>query len=98
LPATLSPAAYALLRGEFGFTGPAMTDDLGAMRAVTDRADLPDAVTQALAAGADIALWSSGGRVREVLDHLEGAVASGALPAARVDEALHRVLAAKHVC
>ncbi|MGW4116430.1 glycoside hydrolase family 3 N-terminal domain-containing protein [Actinosynnema sp. NPDC004786] len=98
LPATLSPDAYALLRGEFGFTGPAMTDDLGAMRAVTDRASLPDAVTQALAAGADIALWSSGGRVREVLDHLEGAVASGALPAPRVDEATRRVLRAKQVC
>ncbi|MFE9747880.1 glycoside hydrolase family 3 N-terminal domain-containing protein [Saccharothrix saharensis] len=98
VPATLSPAAYALLRGEFGFTGPAMTDDLGAMRAVTDRVGLPEAVTQALAAGADIALWSSGGRVTEVLTHLEGAVASGALPAARVDEAVHRVLAAKQVC
>lgn len=98
VPATLSPAAYALLRGEFGFTGPAMTDDLGAMRAVTDRVGLPDAVTQALAAGADIALWSSGGRVTEVLTHLEGAVGSGALPAARVDEAVHRVLAAKQVC
>jgi len=97
-PATLSPEAYALLRGEFGFTGPAMTDDLGAMRAVTDRLGLPDAVTQALTAGADIALWSSGGRVGEVLDHLEGAVASGALPQARVDEAAHRVLSAKQVC
>ncbi|QQQ80622.1 glycoside hydrolase family 3 protein [Saccharothrix sp. 6-C] len=98
VPATLSPEAYALLRGEFGFTGPAMTDDLGAMRAVTDRVGLPDAVTQALAAGADIALWSSGGRVGEVLDHLEGAVASGVLPPARVDEAVHRVLSAKQVC
>ncbi|MCE6998165.1 glycoside hydrolase family 3 protein [Saccharothrix sp. S26] len=98
VPATLSPAAYALLRGEFGFTGPAMTDDLGAMRAVTDRVGLPDAVTQALAAGADIALWSSGGRVSEVLTHLEGAVASGVLPTARVDEAIHRVLTAKQVC
>nr|WP_231500177.1 glycoside hydrolase family 3 N-terminal domain-containing protein [Saccharothrix sp. NRRL B-16314] len=97
-PATLSPEAYALLRGEFGFTGPAMTDDLGAMRAVTDLFSLPDAVTQALAAGADIALWSSGGRVGEVLDHLERAVAAGTLPAARVDEALRRVLASKQVC
>ncbi|MFD0204831.1 glycoside hydrolase family 3 N-terminal domain-containing protein [Saccharothrix carnea] len=98
VPATLSPEAYALLRGEFGFTGPAMTDDLGAMRAITDRVGLPEAVTQALAAGADIALWSSGGRITEVLNHLEGAVASGALPAARVDEAIHRVLTAKQVC
>ncbi|WP_245949706.1 glycoside hydrolase family 3 N-terminal domain-containing protein [Saccharothrix carnea] len=98
VPATLSPEAYALLRGEFGFTGPAMTDDLGAMRAITDRVGLPEAVTQALAAGADIALWSSGGRITEVLDHLEGAVASGVLPGARVDEAIHRVLTAKQVC
>ncbi|QFZ24487.1 glycoside hydrolase family 3 protein [Saccharothrix syringae] len=97
-PATLSAEAYALLRGEFGFTGPAMTDDLGAMRAVTDLVDLPEAVRQALAAGADIALWSSGGRTGEVLDHLETSVASGTLPATRVDEAARRVLAAKDAC
>ncbi|GAA1353453.1 glycoside hydrolase family 3 N-terminal domain-containing protein [Saccharothrix algeriensis] len=97
-PATLSPEAYALLRGEFGFTGPAMTDDLGAMRAVTDLVDLPEAVRQALAAGADIALWSSGGRAGEVLDHLETSVAAGTLPVARVDEAARRVLAMKDAC
>ncbi len=97
-PASLSPAAYSLLRGEYAFDGPAMTDDLGAMRAVTDRFDLPDAVVGALAAGADIALWSSGGRVTEVLDRLERAVSSGELPAARADQALRRVLAAKDVC
>lgn len=97
-PATLSPEAYALLRGEFAFTGPAMTDDLGAMRAVTDLVDLPEAVRQALAAGADIALWSSGGRTGEVLDHLEASVAAGTLPLARVDEAARRVLAAKEAC
>ncbi|MEU5696714.1 glycoside hydrolase family 3 N-terminal domain-containing protein [Actinosynnema sp. NPDC020468] len=97
-PASLSPAAYALLRDEFGFDGPAMTDDLGAMRAVTDRVDLPDAVTRALASGADVALWSSGGRVGEVLDRLERATGSGELPATRVDQALRRVLRAKHVC
>ncbi|NUT97069.1 MAG: glycoside hydrolase family 3 protein [Saccharothrix sp.] len=98
LPATLSPEAYALLRGEFGFTGTAMTDDLGAMRAVTDRVDLPEAVRQALAAGADIALWSTGGRTGEVLDHLEASVAAGTLPAPRVDEAAKRVLAMKGAC
>ncbi|CAL9487652.1 Beta-hexosaminidase LpqI [Actinosynnema sp. ALI-1.44] len=98
LPATLSPEAYALLRGEYRFSGPAMTDDLGAMRAVTDRVDLPEAVRQALAAGADIALWSTGGRTGEVLDHLEASVAAGTLPAARVDEAVKRVLAMKGAC
>ncbi|MBB4965660.1 glycoside hydrolase family 3 N-terminal domain-containing protein [Saccharothrix violaceirubra] len=97
-PASVSPAAYALLRGEFAFAGPVMTDDLGAMRAVTDLYDLPDAVLHALAAGADVALWSSGGRTGEVLTRLENAVASGELPQARVDEALRRVLHAKQVC
>ncbi|WP_199442473.1 glycoside hydrolase family 3 N-terminal domain-containing protein [Umezawaea beigongshangensis] len=97
-PATLSPAAYALLREEYGFTGPAMTDDLGAMKAVTDRVDLPLAVQRALAAGADLALWSSGGRLGEVLDRLEQAVASGDLPQERVTEALRRVLTFKGVC
>jgi beta-N-acetylhexosaminidase len=98
LPATLSPEAYRLLRGEFGFTGPAMTDDLGAMRAITNLVDLPEAVRRALAAGADIALWSSGGRAGEVLDHLEASVAAGTLPADRVDEAARRVLAVKDAC
>lgn len=98
LPATLSPEAYGLLRGEYRFGGPAMTDDLGAMRAVTDRVDLPEAVRLALAAGADIALWSTGGRTGEVLDHLEASAASGTLPAARVDEAARRVLAMKGAC
>ncbi|XVV00113.1 glycoside hydrolase family 3 N-terminal domain-containing protein [Actinosynnema sp. CA-248983] len=98
LPATLSPEAYGLLRGEYRFGGPAMTDDLGAMRAVTDRVDLPEAVRLALAAGADIALWSTGGRTGEVLDHLEASVAAGTLPAARVDEAARRVLAMKSAC
>ncbi|MBW4718181.1 glycoside hydrolase family 3 N-terminal domain-containing protein [Saccharothrix obliqua] len=97
-PATLSSEAYALLRGEFGFAGPVMTDDLGAMRAVTDLVDLPEAVRLALASGADLALWSSGGRTGEVLDHLEAAVASGSLPATRVDEAARRVLAMKGAC
>jgi beta-N-acetylhexosaminidase len=97
-PATLSPATYRLLRGEFAFTGVAMTDDLGAMKAVTERADLPQAVLRALAAGADVALWSSGGRVGEVLDQLEQASASGGLPPERITESLHRVLRSKAVC
>lgn len=98
LPATLSPATYSLLRKEFGFAGLAMTDDLGAMKAITARFSLPDAVLRALLSGADIALWSSGGRVGEVLNRLEQALSSGELPAARVDAALRNVLSAKGVC
>ncbi|WP_290050404.1 glycoside hydrolase family 3 N-terminal domain-containing protein [Amycolatopsis solani] len=98
IPASLSPPAYQLLRGEFGFTGPVLTDDLGAMKAITAQYSLPEAVLKALQAGADQALWSSGGRVDEVLDRLVKAVQSGELPAARVQESVTRVLRGKGLC
>jgi beta-N-acetylhexosaminidase len=97
-PATLSPAAYQLLRDQLTFGGVAITDDLGGMKAVTSRYSLPDAVLTALAAGADIAFWASGAQLGEVLDVLEQAAASGRLPAERVREALGRVLRAKGAC
>jgi beta-N-acetylhexosaminidase len=94
LPSSLTPAVYELLRHEIGFDGLVLTDDLGAMAAVTDEFTLPEAVERALAAGADMALWSSGGRVTPVLDHLEQAHLD---PAAN-DAAVSRVLRAKRVC
>lgn len=96
--ASLSAPVYQLLRGEYGFTGPILTDDLGAMRAITEQYSLPDAVLKALQAGADQALWSSGGRTDEVLDRLVRAVGSGELPESRVQESATRVLAAKNAC
>ena len=98
VPASISPAAYQLLRTEFGFTGLVVTDDLGAMKAITSQYPLPDAVLKALQAGADQALWSSGGRVNEVLDRLVEAVQTGELPTARVQESVTRVLRSKGAC
>jgi beta-N-acetylhexosaminidase len=97
-PATVSPAAYELLRGQYRHSGLVLTDDLGAMKAISDRYDLPDAVVKALAAGADIALWSSGDRIGEVLNAMEAAVSSGKLTAERVDASVRRILAAKGAC
>jgi beta-N-acetylhexosaminidase len=93
-PSSLTPEVYTLLRGEIGFDGLVLTDDLGAMDAVTNEFTLPQAVERALAAGADMALWSSGGRITPVLDHLEQANLD---PAAN-DAAVTRVLRAKRVC
>ncbi|WP_156755706.1 glycoside hydrolase family 3 N-terminal domain-containing protein [Actinokineospora pegani] len=98
VPASLSPQAYQVLRGELGFDGLTITDDLGAMRAVSDRYPLPEAVLLALRSGADIAFWSSGGRVVEVLDRLEAAVAAGELDPAAAVASLQRVLRAKAAC
>jgi beta-N-acetylhexosaminidase len=97
-PASLSPAAYRLLRGQYGFRGLVMTDDLGAMKAITDQHDLPDAVVTALSAGADMALWTSTIGLDTVLDRLEAAVRDGRLPEPEVNQATARVLAAKGGC
>lgn len=98
VPASLSPGAYDLLRTDYRFDGPVVTDDLGAMRAISDHSSLPDAVLRALQAGADQALWSSGGPVGPVLDRLERAVRTGELPEGRVAESLERVLRSKGAC
>ncbi|EHY89843.1 glycoside hydrolase family 3 N-terminal domain-containing protein [Saccharomonospora azurea] len=97
-PASLSPEAYRLLREDFGYDGPVLTDDLGAMRAISDSYTLDEAVLLALQAGADQPLWSAGGDVGPVLDRLESAMANGDLPQDRVTESLTRVLNAKGAC
>jgi beta-N-acetylhexosaminidase len=102
LPASLTPATYRLLRDDYHFDGLVVTDDLGAMKAVTGTFTLPDAVLRALSAGADAGLWSSGASdaqgIAPVLDLLEKALADGRLDPAANDRAVARVLAAKGVC
>jgi beta-N-acetylhexosaminidase len=98
LPSSLTPAVYQLLRTGYGFDGLVLTDDLGAMKAVTGTFALPEAVERALSAGADMALWSSGGRVSPVLDGLAQALAAGRIDPAANDAAVTRVLTAKRVC
>ncbi|MBS1691564.1 MAG: glycoside hydrolase family 3 protein [Actinobacteria bacterium] len=98
-PASLSPAAYGLLRsGGYGgpaFNGPVFTDDLSSMRAVSDRFGVAEAVLRALQAGADTALWVTTGEVPAVLDRLEKAVAAGELSQAAVDGSVLRMASVK---
>lgn len=98
-PASLSPAAYALLRsGGYGgppFNGPVFTDDISSMRAIADRYGVPDAALRALQAGADTALWVSTAEVPAVLDRLEQALAAGELTQGRVDQSVLRMAAVK---
>jgi len=98
-PASLSPAAYALLRsGGYGgppFGGLVFTDDLSSMAAISDRFGVSEAVLRALQAGADIALWVTTAEVPAVLDRLEQAVNAGELPPQRVDDAVRQVATAK---
>ena len=102
LPTSLTPQTYRLLRDDYGFDGLVVTDDLGAMKAVTGTFTLPEAVLKALTAGADQALWSSGAQdaaaVGSLLDGLEKALADGRLDPAANDRAVARVLVAKGAC
>ncbi|WP_344416266.1 glycoside hydrolase family 3 N-terminal domain-containing protein [Pseudonocardia ailaonensis] len=98
LPSSLTPATYQLLRGEYGFDGVVMTDDLGAMKAISATLALPQAGLTALQAGADIALSSNVEPVGPILDTLQQALTSGKLDAAANDQAVGRILAAKALC
>ncbi|HEY0804445.1 MAG TPA: glycoside hydrolase family 3 N-terminal domain-containing protein [Pseudonocardiaceae bacterium] len=98
VPASLSPAAYDLLRGTYHFDGVAFTDDLGSMVAVTGHYSLPDSMLLALRSGADVALSATGGNVPDIVNRLVAATNSGALPVARVNQSVTRVLIAKGVC
>ena len=96
-PASVSPAAYALLRsGGFGgppFNGPVFTDDLSSMQAISDRFGVAEAALRGLQAGADTALWVTTDEVPAVLDRLEMALAAGELSTAQVDASVLRLAA-----
>jgi beta-N-acetylhexosaminidase len=99
LPASLSPAAYALLRsGGYGgppFNGIVYTDDLSSMGAINQRYGVAEAVLRSLQAGADVALWITTGEVPAVLDRLESAVNAGELDMKRVDGSVLRISGTK---
>jgi beta-N-acetylhexosaminidase len=93
-PASLSPATIRLLRDDVGFDGVVMTDALE-MDAISERWTIPEAAELALRAGADMVLVGPWGEVESTSDRLVRAVRRGTLPAARLDEAVGRVLALK---
>ena len=98
-PASVSPAAYALLRsGRYGgppFNGPVFTDDLSGMGAITARYGVAEAALRGLAAGADTALWITTDDVPAVLDRLEKALEAGELTMPGVDASVLRMAAVK---
>lgn len=91
LPASLSPAVHEILRGELGFDGVVLTDDL-AMDAVKAYAEDGSVAVMALLAGNDMIVTAGfETQIAQVLD----AVADGTLDESVIDEACARVLRAK---
>jgi len=98
-PATLSRATIVgLLRGELGFTGPVISDDLR-MGAIEQHYGIGEAAVLALDAGVDVLLivddrLPDGGSAAQVaLAAIRQAVAKGMLDPARVESAIERVRA-----
>jgi beta-glucosidase-like glycosyl hydrolase len=86
-PATVTPASYAYLRDELGFTGVIATDALN-MEAIAASYGPGDAAVAALAAGADLLLMPADPVAAH--DAIVAAVNTGALPRERLDEAAAR--------
>jgi len=97
-PASLSSEWHRIARDDLGFTGVAVTDDLGMLQASGDPryADPAANAVAALAAGNDLVLTvvsSTPDTAPRIVDAIVAAVESGALPASRLEEAAERVTA-----
>lgn len=97
LPASLShPIVTGLLREELGWDGLVVSDDLGAMDAVTDRFAPGDAAVLAVTAGVDLLiLVRDGDNQEQARDALLGALQDGRLERAQVERSVRRVLGVK---
>ena len=94
-PASLSSEAIGMLRGELGFDGVVVTDDL-AMVGATGGGPPARAAVEAVKAGADLLLISSPPQQQaDAYDAVVGAVESGEIPRERVEASVERVLRVK---
>jgi beta-N-acetylhexosaminidase len=94
-PASLSPEAIGLLRGELGFDGVVVTDDL-AMAGASGDAPPARAAVEAAEAGADLLIVSSPPRQQaDAYDAVLEAVESGKIPRGQIQASVERVLKVK---
>jgi beta-N-acetylhexosaminidase len=94
-PASLSRDAISMLRGDLGFDGVVVTDDL-AMAGASGGGSVVDAAVEAVGAGADLLVVSSAPQEQaDAYDAVVEAVRSGEIPRSRVEESVGRLLEVK---
>lgn len=95
-PGSLSPAIVdGLLRGELGYEGLVVTDDMGAMQAITGRYEAGEAAVRAIEAGADLLIVVGPlDRQRRTVEAILAEVGRSISPE-RLDASVRRVLRAK---
>ncbi len=94
-PATLSPVVLGILREQMGFNGVVISDAMD-MGAIMRDYDMSRAVIDAINAGVDLVTFGphvTAQDQRVVIANTVQAVYSGAIPMARLDEAVGRLLA-----
>jgi beta-N-acetylhexosaminidase len=94
LPFTLSAAGIALLRENLGFTGIIMSDDL-AMAAISGDRTSGLAALMALDAGVDMVMVSGIRQAVQVRDSIAGAIGTGQLKRAALEESASRIMSWK---
>jgi beta-N-acetylhexosaminidase len=92
LPSSLSPAIISkLLRGELGFEGLVLTDDLE-MGAIVENYGIGEACVMAIDAGVDmLAICASSEAIRKGFGAVAEAVRSGRISEDRVDRSIERI-------
>lgn len=95
-PASFSPAIISeVLRGDLGFEGVVITDDL-TMGAITENYDVGEVAVQAIESGSDIVLVCHDYLKEEaVLKALRQAVETGEVSRQRIDKSVYRILKLK---
>jgi len=99
-PATLSgPTIRGLLRGEMGFDGVVISDDMQ-MKAISANFGLDEAVVRAVEAGVDILTFANNSIfdpeiAQTAAGILKKAVAGGAIPVERIDRSYDRIMRLK---
>lgn len=100
-PAALHAGIYNLLRKDYKFNGIAITDDLGSMKAVTNRYTTPQAVEMAIKAGATMALFTdataSQTNVKATIDQIERDAKSDSSLKSKIEANATAILKAKGV-
>jgi beta-N-acetylhexosaminidase len=94
-PASLSPEAVDMLRGELGFDGVVVTDDL-AMAGASGDGPPARAAVEAVKAGADLLIISSPPQQQaDAYDAVVAAVESGEIPREQIETSVERILKVK---
>ena len=95
LPASLSPAAYRLLRDQYGYADALVFTDALGMRAISTNFSDAESAVLAIAAGADVVIFTDTDATPTMIQALVGAVQTETIAMSRIDDAVGRVFVAK---